>query len=246
MGEVRYDPGTADHLPAALRPRATPADEVLARANAQTHRRFLKTHLPVGALVFSPKARYIYIGRDARDVAWSTHHHHSIISDALYRMLNPPDRTWPEFPRHDPDIRRAYHTVLDRDGYPLFPFWSHVQSWWDIRSLPNVQLLHFNQLCSDRAGSVRAIARFLGIPIDEAKFPKILEHCDIEYMRRAAAKFDLLDVLFDGGGRSFINKGTNGRWRGILSAEEIAKADVIAAKNLTPDCAHWLKTGELP
>ena len=35
---------------------------------AQTHRRFLKTHLPVEALVFSPKAKYIYIGRDGRDV----------------------------------------------------------------------------------------------------------------------------------------------------------------------------------
>ena len=52
-------------------------------------------------------------------------------------------------------------------------------------------------------------------------------------------------MLFDGGGGSFINKGTNGRWKDVLSADEIAKADLIAAKNLTPDCAHWLRTGEL-
>jgi aryl sulfotransferase len=38
---------------------------------AQTHRRVLKTHLPLDALVFSPKAKYIYIGRDGRDVVWS-------------------------------------------------------------------------------------------------------------------------------------------------------------------------------
>jgi hypothetical protein len=36
------------------------------------------------------------------------------------------------------------------------------------------------------------------------------------------------------------SKGTNGRWRDVLSAEEIAAADEIAAQNLTPDCAHWL------
>ena len=27
---------------------------------------------------------------------------------------------------------------------------------------------------------------------------------------------------------------------------EIAKADEVAARNLPPECAHWLKTGELP
>ena len=44
---------------------------------AQTHRRFLKTHLPVDALVFSEKAKYIYIGRDGRDVVWSLYNHHA-------------------------------------------------------------------------------------------------------------------------------------------------------------------------
>jgi len=225
--------------------QAARADQILAAASAQTHRRFLKTHLPIDALVFSPHAKYIYVGRDARDVAWSIHHHHSILSETIYAMLNPPHRTWAEFPRHDPDIRRAYHAWLDGDGYPWHPFWSHVQGWWGIRSLPNVKLLHFNGLRSDLAACVREIAQFLDIAIDEAKFPRILAHCDIEYMRRAAARYDFLNVLFVGGGASFIYKGTNGRWRDILSTDEIAKADLLAAKNLTPDCAHWLKTGEL-
>ncbi len=39
-------------------------DERLGIAEAQKHRRFLKSHLPVDTLVFSPKAKYIYIGRD--------------------------------------------------------------------------------------------------------------------------------------------------------------------------------------
>ena len=40
--------------------------EVIAGLEAQAHRRFVKTHLPVDALVFSPKAKYIFIGRDGR------------------------------------------------------------------------------------------------------------------------------------------------------------------------------------
>ena len=56
--------------------RVPPKEVKLAEIEAQTHRRFLKTHLPVDALVFSPKAKYIYIARDARDVMWSMHNHH--------------------------------------------------------------------------------------------------------------------------------------------------------------------------
>lgn len=225
--------------------RLIPTKEVLAMANGQRHRRILKTHLPVDALVVSAKAKYLYIGRDARDVFWSWHHHHSIFSDAAYAMMNPPDRTWPEFPRPEPDIRKAYNEWLDRDGYPVFPFWTHVQSWWDIRHLPNVRLMHFNHLREDLPGTVRQIAKFLNIAIDEKNFSQILEHCSLDFMKNRAAEFEFLGLVFEGGGRNFINKGTNGRWKDVLSAQEIAKCDEIAANNLSPDCAHWLKTGEL-
>jgi aryl sulfotransferase len=56
--------------------RVPPKSIKLPAVEAQTHRRFLKTHLPVDALVFSAKAKYIYIGRDGRDVAWSVRHQH--------------------------------------------------------------------------------------------------------------------------------------------------------------------------
>lgn len=42
--------------------RVPPKEVKLPIVNAQTHHRFLKTHLPVDALVFSDKAKYIYIG----------------------------------------------------------------------------------------------------------------------------------------------------------------------------------------
>ena len=48
--------------------RVPPKEVKLPLMEQQTHRRFLKTHLPVDALVFSPESKYIYIGRDGRDV----------------------------------------------------------------------------------------------------------------------------------------------------------------------------------
>src|ERR671910_490026 len=47
--------------------RVPPKAVKLPMVEARTHRRFLKTQLPLDALVFSPKAKYIYIGRD---VVW--------------------------------------------------------------------------------------------------------------------------------------------------------------------------------
>ena len=52
--------------------------------------------------------------------------------------------------------------------------------------------------------------------------------------------------IFDGGARVFINKGTNGRWRDVLTEEDIARYEAEVARNLTPDWAKWLATGELP
>ncbi|HKN38474.1 MAG TPA: sulfotransferase domain-containing protein, partial [Acidimicrobiia bacterium] len=53
-----------------------PLDEVVARIEAQTHRRFLKTHLPVDALPFDERVRYVVVGRDSRDVFMSMWNHY--------------------------------------------------------------------------------------------------------------------------------------------------------------------------
>src|ERR1051326_2008520 len=55
---------------------------------AQAHRRFIKTHLPVDALVFNPQAKYIYIARDGRDVLWSLYNHHAKANDKWYEVIN--------------------------------------------------------------------------------------------------------------------------------------------------------------
>ena len=68
--------------------RVPPKEIKLALFQSQTHRRFMKTHLPVDALVFSPQAKYIYVGRDGRDVVWSFYNHHKHANDTWYAMLN--------------------------------------------------------------------------------------------------------------------------------------------------------------
>jgi aryl sulfotransferase len=62
-------------------------------------------------------------------------------------------------------------------------------------------------------------------------------------MREVAASDEALNRFFEGGAETFINKGTNGRWRDVLTQAEIDRCDQIAAQELTPDCAAWLRDG---
>ena len=51
-------------------------------------------------------------------------------------------------------------------------------------------------------------------------------------------------AFWEGGARTFIHKGTNGRWRDVLSPEESRKYEDMALRTLGPACARWLATGE--
>jgi aryl sulfotransferase len=226
--------------------RVPPKSIKLPAVEAQSHRRFLKTHLPVDALVFSPKAKYIYIGRDGRDVAWSMHNHHFNANEKWYEALNDtPGRVGPPIARPTPDVHQYFLKWLERDGHPFWPFWENVRSWWAIRHLPNVHMVHFNNLKQDMPSEIGRIASFLDISIDPSRWDAILTHCSFDYMKQNATRsVPLGGIFWDGGAQTFINKGTNGRWRDVLTAGDVDRYERRARAELGEDCAHWLATGQ--
>ena len=217
----------------------------LAAVAAQKHRRILKSHLPLDALVFSPHAKYIYVARDGRDVVWSLHHNHVNAADAHFRMLNDvPGRFGPPMDRADPDIRGYFRRWLSKDGFPFWPFWEHVRGWWQARDLPNVMLLHYGDLKRDLEGEMRRIADFLDLEVRSDKWPQMIEHCTFEYMKEHASTVAPLgSELMKGGVTAFIHKGEMGRWREILTPGDIADYEQTAIDQLGEECARWLKCG---
>jgi aryl sulfotransferase len=248
VGQLLFG-GPADVPVNALSPwldlRVPTAAEKLALLEAQTHRRFVKTHLPVDALVYSPRAKYLYIGRDGRDVLWSLHNHHVHANAEFYALLNDtPGRVGPPIAPPTPDARQYFLDWLERDGFPFWPFWENVRSWWAIRDLPNLLLVHFADLKADPEREIRRIAAFLEVPIYPERWPAILEHCSFDWMKRHAdLSAPLGGTVWDGGARTFINRGINGRWRDVLTAADVARYEAMAERELGVECARWLATG---
>ena len=225
--------------------RVPPKAVKLPLLEAQTHRRFMKTHLPVDALRFAPQAKYLYVGRDGRDVVWSMYNHHVNANQSWYDALNDtPGRVGPPIGPPPADIRQYWREWFDRDGHPFWPFWENVRSWWAIRDLPNVKFVHFADLKKDMAGEIRGIADFLDIDIDEARWDDILTHCSFEWMKKNATKtVPLGGAFWDAGAEVFINKGVNGRWTASLTPAEAAAYEERSRAELGDACARWLAVG---
>ncbi|MAF49920.1 MAG: sulfotransferase domain-containing protein [Rhodospirillales bacterium] len=229
--------------------RLPPLEAKLPEIEAQQHRRFLKTHLPLDAYVFSPKVKYVYIARDGRDCVWSMYNHNLYTNNVLYDGLAALPYFGPILkpPRTD-DLREYYLDWFTKDGYPFWPFWENIRSWWPTRKLPNVHFIHYQALKDDMPGEMTKIGKFLGYDVDNLRkdtWDKMVYQCTFDYMKEnATLSTPLGGAIFDGGAQVFVNKGTNKRWKDTLTATDIAVYEARAIEELGPECAHWLATGE--
>ena len=94
-------------------------------------------------------------------------------------------------------------------------------------------------------GQMRRIAAFLDVPIDEARWEETVEYCSFGWMKKNATKsVPLGGAFWDAGAGVFINRGTNGRWAETLTPKDVAEYEARAVRELGPECARWLATGE--
>ena len=129
-------------------------------------------------------------------------------------------------------------------GYPYWSHLSHALTYWDYRHLPNIMMLHFNDLLADLDGEMRRIADYLEIAVPVEHWDDVVSRCRFKTVKKDPSKVVGPDIElgFKGGADTFINKGSNGRWVGVLDDEDLALYDQAMAK-LPADYAHWLQNG---
>jgi aryl sulfotransferase len=216
--------------------------ELSARLEAQSHRRFIKTHTPADGIPIFDTASYIVVARDGRDAFVSFVNHRKNLRDDLIERLN----TDAMAQSVDPVVkfRGDIHGFFERwitDAPPL----RYLASWWDLRDEPNVLLVHYNDLQADLEGEMRRVAGFLDIDIPAALWPEVVERCTFERMREDADKVGNFQRLFEGGAESFLFKGANGRWRGVLTEGELQRYQDRVQELLAQEAANWLEHGSL-
>ena len=198
--------------------------------------RFLKTHLPFEALPYHPEWRYIALARDGRDVCVSLYEHCRALREERPRV---PGR--PPVDDGAEDLPTFWRDWL-ATGRPRWDFFSHVDSWWRARTLDNVLLLHYADFLSDKREQAKMIADFIAVGWTSEIEALIDAASSLEQMKR-------LELAGKVGGRrpksvaTFINKGTNGRWEGLLPPEEVARYLQAAQERLDPACSAWLQSG---
>ena len=242
-------------------------EDDLATLNAQTHRRYVKSHLPFDALPVWDSVKYIHVGRDGRDarLSWQNHDkgftpefraHIGVQATALAaergdKPAGPPPLA-PEDPRlyllHWFEELETQLDAADKSGASFFGphIFSFEATYWQERARSNLLCVHYNDLKEDLAGEMRRIADFLDIAVPESLMPKLVEAARFETMKKDGdALFPKLRNVFDHGADRFINKGRSGRWREYLNAGDIARYEEIVRRACTPGLGRWLEDGRI-
>jgi len=230
-----------------------PIEPMIEAVDAQQHRRFVKSHLAADGLRYVPEAKYVVVGRDTRDVFMSMWNHYTGYTDLAFSLFNDADRPGDEFPRPPATPRELWPRWISEgwfdwepDGWPMWSHHHHLSTWWDARDQPNVHFMHYGDMLRDTEGEMRRLAAFCEIEVREETWPAIVVAVQIDAMRKQAkgpdGAADLSGMIFEGGIDRFLFKGTNGRWRDVLTDDDLVLYDNAVAQ-LDPGLQAWLEGG---
>lgn len=228
-----------------------PIEEVLAGAEAQTHRRFFKTHLPFDALPVYAGVKFIHVARDGRDAALSLHNHLANFTPEALAMLDEvsvaDEKFGDPYPRTPRDPAQFFHAWVQDGGDQgdVGCGFYHVEnSFWSARCEPNLLLIHYADLKADLEGEMRRIAGFLDLEIDEALWPELVNGARFETMKQQGrALLPNAGLLWDRGPDRFLNKGSNGHWRGAFAPADLAAYAARVKAEFSSALAAWLEGG---
>ena len=108
-------------------------------------------------------------------------------------------------------------------------FFEHVGGWWEAYQNygpDRILWLKYEDLISDKLGSIRKVASFIGVTQDPDLFQRVLDGSDIDNMRENAAKNTTKGGVF--GSATHFNKGVSGRWKDKLT---VAQAEQFNLRN---------------
>jgi hypothetical protein len=232
-----------------------PLEEVRAELAAQTHRRFIKTHLPLAALPWSDQVTYVHVARDPRDVALSWDNHLSNMNFDKFvearaeavglddlAELGPPPET-PEDP-----VDRFWQWVEGDDATDemsgLQRLVHHSRAFWERRDEPNVHLFHYGDQRADLRREMTRLAEALGV---EPPTTDLVDAAQFENMKaRSAELVPNSDRSFWQSADRFFHKARSGDWRELIGEDGVPRYEAAVRAASDDDALiAWLHDGGL-
>lgn len=123
-------------------------------------------------------------------------------------------------------------------------YWTHLLSWWARRNDPDVLFMAYEHMKDDLAGTIRRVAAFMGIPLDDELLAITEEHASLAFMQRHQDRFD--DRMFrdrsvamaglpTDSQSSKVRSGQVGEARLQLGPEVMAELDAVWRQRITPE-----------
>jgi hypothetical protein len=228
-------------------------DEVFGMFEAQTGRRFVKTHTPLDGVPRLDTVTYIAVIRHPLDVALSDRDHGANMevdrAFALLRAATGEPEHWhrEDAPEDPADYLRWF---IDNDieptgsgPYGLEDFANQVRTYWDARTASNVYLFHYADLWADLDGEMRRVAGALGVEVDEERWPAFVEAATLDAMRsRAALTAPEAHLGLWRSPEAFFRAGGTRDWASLLTSEDLAHFEE-RLRALTGEAADWVLHG---
>jgi aryl sulfotransferase len=241
-------PGRLSDLSPWLDWLVVPKEQVLASLEAQTHRRFIKTHAPLDGVPVEPQVTYIVVARHPLDAALSLYHQGGNLNreriaeltgqPLVVRGRRQPAEQW---------LRSWIASEADpREQLDSLPgFMWHLADAWSRRHEANVVLFHYDTLRRDLGGEMRRLAALLGIDVADSSWPRLVEAATFEEMKSRAN-----DLVPDPSGvlkshQAFFRAGTSGAGSAVLTPADEEHYLERALQLVPADLFDWLhRTGD--
>lgn len=158
--------------PEAPMPDIVPLSDASTWQNAPTGLRVIKTHLEMPYVPYSPKAKYVIIVRDPKDVFVSSYH---FSKGMVAQGCMVPVEEWLD--------------AFLSDEF-LYGSWAeHVAGFWPWRDRKNVLFLTFAQMKAEPEETVQRMAELMGVALTPEELADVVAQSSFSHMKAMDHKF---------------------------------------------------------
>ena len=216
-----------------------PIEQYLEMVEAQTHRRYIKTHTPLDGFPYFPDCTYLVVMRDPRDAFCSMLNHRDNMNDE--------ELAFSVFPTGDSAFMDWLKLELQPgtwDAQSLELIVHFHTTYWLYRDLDNIHLFHYSDMKRDLRGSIASMATALKVEIDAPLLDAMTDAASFDNMKQNAEQF----APESGTGMwkkesGFFATGQNAQWKKLLTESDLTAFDTRLNELLPNDQVEWLLNG---